>query len=66
MFRREQAPYDTARFRLHGLDPARKYVFTDLDDGRTFTVAGETLLTEGLCLTVSQPRKAKIYLYTSE
>ena len=62
VFVRENAPYETARFRLFGLEEAADYVFTDLDGG-SFTASGKALAAEGLCLTLTEKRKAKIYLY---
>ena len=65
LFRREKAPYSTASFPLRGLDADRDYLFTDADDGTSFTVSGQTLLTVGLTVTISEKRKAKIFFYRS-
>lgn len=62
VFRRENSPYETAVFKLRGLDTARDYRFTDLDGGE-FTVSGKELCENGLRLTVSAKRKAKLYIY---
>lgn len=62
VFRRENAPYETAIFALRGLDKERKYRFTDLDGGE-FVFDGNELLNEGFKVTVSEKRKAKIYMY---
>lgn len=62
VFRRENSPYETAVFKLHGIDKDSDYKFKDLDGGE-FTVKGSELLEKGLKLTVSEARKPKIYLY---
>ncbi len=61
VFRRENAPYQTACFTLGGMDPAKDYVFEDADGG-TFTVSGKEL-TEGLEITVKERREAKLWFY---
>lgn len=62
VFVRENAPYETACFKLKGIDKNSDYIFTDLDGGE-FTVNGEELCEKGLKLTIKQKRKAKLYLY---
>lgn len=62
VFRREDAPYETAAFVLHGLDAEKTYQFEDAD-GEKFTVGGQELLTSGLRLTIPEKRKAKLYFY---
>ena len=62
VFRRENSPYETAIFELKGIDKESNYRFTDLDGGE-FTISGAELVKKGLKLTVTEKRKAKIYLY---
>lgn len=62
VFVRENAPYETAKFKLNGLDETSDYIFEDADGGE-FTVSGKTLIEEGLSLTVLEKRKAKLYFY---
>ena len=62
VFRRENAPYETACLPLRGLDEGAEYLFTDADGGE-FTVGGKELAENGLKLTVPEKRKAKIYFY---
>lgn len=64
IFRRENAPYVTACFRLGGILPTADYTFTDADDGSSFTVSGSELTENGLTLTLPTPRTAKLYFYT--
>lgn len=63
IFRRENSPYETATFKLRGLEANKKYIFTDADGSSEFTADGEILLNEGLKLTVEKKRTAKIYFY---
>lgn len=63
LFRRENSPYETATFKLRGLEANKKYNFTDADGSPDFTADGETLLNDGLKLTVEKKRTAKIYFY---
>ena len=62
VFRRENAPYETACFMLRGIDENATYLFTDADGG-AFTVSGTDLMNHGLRITVPEKRKAKIYFY---
>lgn len=62
VFRRENAPYETACFMLRGLDESADYLFTDADGGE-FTLSGKELSQNGLKITVHDKRKAKIYFY---
>ena len=64
VFRRENAPYETACFVLRGLDESADYLFTDADGGE-FTVSGKELSQNGLKITVHDKRKAKIYFYNT-
>ncbi len=62
VFRRENAPYETARFQLRGLKENCDYRFTDLDGGE-FIVSGKELSETGLCLNIPEKRTAKLYIY---
>lgn len=62
VFRREDSPYETARFMLSGIQDDKKYVFSDADGGE-FELEGEVLAREGLKISISEKRKAKIYFY---
>lgn len=62
VFRRENAPYETACFMLRGLDESADYLLTDADGGE-FTVSGKELSQNGLKITVPDKHKAKIYFY---
>ena len=62
VFRREDSPYEKARFTLGGIDGGCDYLFTDLDGGE-FTLSGKVLQEKGLELTIPEKRTAKIYIY---
>ena len=51
-FRRGESPYEVARFKLHGLEPAARYVLTNLDSGETQMLPGRQLSEPGLVVTV--------------
>ncbi|MBQ8510866.1 MAG: alpha-galactosidase [Clostridia bacterium] len=60
IFRRENAPYDSAVFRLRGIDADADYILEDLDGGE-IKLTGTEL--SNLRLTIDQPRTAKLYIY---
>ncbi len=49
-FRRAESPYESARFRLRGLDPERHYLVEQGDSGMVAT--GRDLAEEGLLLAI--------------
>ena len=64
VFRRENSPYETAKFFLGGIKENHNYLFTDIDGG-DFTVSGTKLIKEGLKINIPHKRSAKIYFYKS-
>lgn len=62
-FRRALCPYEQAHVELGGIDRRRNYVFTNEDTGESFTVAGTTLLAEGLTLTIPEKRQSLLLTY---
>ncbi len=62
VFRRDEAPYETAVFKLKGIDKESCYRFEDIDGG-TFDVSGAELSEKGLKITICEKHKAKIYSY---
>lgn len=59
---RLQAPDETRRFALHGLQGSGKYLFTDLYSGKTLEAAGARLLSPGLEFTLPQ-NASQVWLY---
>ncbi|MCY3017895.1 MAG: alpha-galactosidase [Planctomycetota bacterium] len=62
-FRRTQATEATMRLKLHGLDPAAVYEFTDLDVEGAIRVAGRELIEKGLLVKLASRRQAGILAY---
>ncbi len=64
VFRRAQSHYESARFRLHGLDANARYVVTDLDHpDRSQTVAGAELMEKGLRAESATQPEALLFTY---
>lgn len=55
-------PYETACFKLRGLNENSDYLFRDIDGGE-FTVSGSELTKNGFNITVPEKRTAKIFFY---
>ncbi len=51
-FRRDQSVYETARFKLAGLDLGARYFITNLDSGETNTLSGHELAEQGLSVAI--------------
>jgi alpha-galactosidase len=61
VFRRAESPYETARFKLHGLDAAAIYTLTNLDLPEKTRATGRELMEKGLSVTFTDcPRSAVI------
>ena len=65
IFRRENAPYESASFALRGLSSDATYVFTDAD-GDEFEATGDELLSGNFKIEITEKRKAKLYFYSSK
>ncbi len=53
----------TACYPLKGLIPDAVYSITDIDTQETVEIAGKTLISEGLTVTISEKYQSKILLY---
>lgn len=63
-FRRDLSIYESARMKLHGLDPRARYWVTDLDAvGPARQFSGEQLMTDGLALSISQAPGTALLTY---
>jgi alpha-galactosidase len=63
-FRREDSPYELARFKLRGLEAAVRYVVTDLDKPETpQRFSGRELVERGLPITLPVPRSSCLLTY---
>ena len=61
-FRRPESPYESARFKLRGLDAAATYEVENLDGGKA-THPGRELMERGLAVTAATAPSALIYIY---
>ena len=61
-FRRPESPYESARFKLHGLDAAATYAVENFDGGKE-TVTGKELMERGLAVTAETAPTALIFTY---
>ncbi|HSV74615.1 MAG TPA: NPCBM/NEW2 domain-containing protein [Chthonomonadales bacterium] len=63
-FRRADSPYESARFRLQGLDPDATYAVTDVDRPRAVRrVAGSELMERGLSVAIADQPGAALLTY---
>jgi alpha-galactosidase len=63
VFCRAESPYESARFRLRGLEPAARYVVTDIDSGKSRELTGGELGGSGLHVTAEKRPRAVVLLY---
>jgi alpha-galactosidase len=62
IFRRDESPYESARFTLHGLDAAANYEVENLDGGKE-THTGRELMEQGLAVTTKTKPAALLFAY---
>jgi alpha-galactosidase len=63
-FRRDASIYETARVKLHGLEPRARYRVTDLDaTGPAKEYSGEELMSRGLALSIAEMPGATVLTY---
>ena len=63
VFRRAESPYETAKFRMKGLEPDAKYVVSEASGGETATATGRELMEQGLAVTMKDRPSACAYVY---
>jgi alpha-galactosidase len=61
-FRRPESPYESARFKLHGLEADANYEVENLDGGKE-THTGIELMEKGLAITATDAPAALIFVY---
>ena len=64
VFKRLDSPYETAQYKLRGLEAAARYRITDIDTNKTQELTGRELLEKGLAVTLPKPASAAIFTYT--
>jgi alpha-galactosidase len=63
-FRREDSPYEMARFKLRGLEAETRYTVTDLDKlDAPLQLRGRELMERGLPITLRDPRSSGLSIY---
>ncbi len=63
VFRRGESPYETARLKLRGLDPAAIYRLQSFDGRPSVEHGGAELMEHGLLIDLPQPRSSGIIRY---
>jgi alpha-galactosidase len=62
-FRRPDSPFESARFRLRGLDPAARYRVVDMDSKHESEFSGRELLETGLPVSIPVAPGALVLTY---
>lgn len=62
-FRRPESPFESARFRLSGLDPTSNYLVRDLDSTVETPYSGKSLMETGLSVNIGNRPGAKVIVY---
>jgi alpha-galactosidase len=62
-FRRKDAPFISADFRLQGLDPEAEYELQDADTGKTWQQTGKELRERGLRVTMEKTPESGLVFY---
>ena len=63
MFRRTGSPFESARFKLHALDPNARYEVRNLDADTSTIVPGHELLEQGIRIELSTAPAAGTFVY---
>jgi len=62
-FRHAESPYESARFKLRGLDSAATYELRNFDAAGTTTLPGRELMEQGLLLTLTNNPDSAVISY---
>jgi alpha-galactosidase len=62
-FRRQNSPFNAARFKLRGLDAAARYAVRDLDSGAVSEYTGRELLEKGLPVSITAAPGSLLLVY---
>jgi len=65
-FRRKDAPFISADFRLQGLDPTAEYEVEDADTGKTWKQSGKELGERGVRVALAKPPESRLVFYRKE
>ncbi len=62
-FRRAESFYESARLKLHGLDPDANYTISNLDSPDNTNINGKELMEKGLPISITNPSSAVVITY---
>jgi alpha-galactosidase len=65
-FRRKDAPFISAAFRLQGLDPGAEYDLQDADTGKTWKQSGKELGERGVRVEMEQAPESRLVFYRKQ
>jgi hypothetical protein len=63
VFRRSRSSYETARFKLQGLDPEARYTVTNLDVSGNREISGRELIDQGLEIHLKRAPESALMTY---
>ena len=63
MFRRPKSNFESARFKLRGLDPEATYKLTELNSKQAVSKTGRELMEKGLLITIKECPAAAVFIY---
>lgn len=63
ILRRENSPYEIAKFSLYNIDKTCNYIFTDADNNCETLVSGNELCENGFTIEMKEKRSAKLFFY---
>jgi len=63
IIRRENSPYEIAKFSLYHIDKTCNYIFTDADSNCEIIVSGNELCETGLTVEMKEKRSSKLFFY---
>jgi alpha-galactosidase len=62
-FRRPESPFISGSFKLNVLNPKAVYILEDADTGTTWECDGKSLASEGVEITIENPRGSRLIFY---
>lgn len=66
VFRRPNSIYESARLKLHGLDPEARYALTNFDSKETVELTGKELMETGHLVMLKQQPQAAMIVYRAK
>ena len=66
VFRRGDSIYRQADLKLHGLDPEKEYVITDVDTNKVTRLKGRELMEQGLTIEIARKPGSRLLAYKVE